>query len=59
MNRAIATATGTAITIATTDDTTVPKARTAMPNSGGRPLGFHSKVVKKLASSLDIASEAR
>ncbi len=59
MNRAMPTAIGTATAMAMTDDTTVPKARTAMPNSGGVPVGFHSRVVKKLASFLLSAIEAR
>ncbi len=59
MNRAMPTEIGTAMAIAMIDDTMVPKARTAMPNSGGVPLGFHSKLVKKLASSSLMASQAR
>ncbi|CAM5725818.1 hypothetical protein SALBM311S_01326 [Streptomyces alboniger] len=58
-NSAIATAIGTAITMAMIEETTVPNARTAMPNFAGSRLVFHSKAVKKLASSLPIAIEAR
>jgi hypothetical protein len=45
--------------MATTEETTVPKARTAMPNDGGMRLVFHSKVVRKFPWSLLIAREAR
>ncbi len=55
----MATAIGTAMTMAMIEDTTVPNARTAMPNFGGTRLVFHSKVVRKFAWSLLIAREAR
>ncbi len=50
---------GTAIAMAMTELTTVPKARTAMPKTGGSPAGFHSEVVRKLPSFSDIARTAR
>jgi hypothetical protein len=59
MNSAMATATGTARAMAMIEEITVPKARTAMPKTGGMVLVFHSKVVRKLPWSLLIASEAR
>ncbi|AOR33490.1 hypothetical protein BFF78_22670 [Streptomyces fodineus] len=58
-NSAIATAIGTAMTMAMTEETIVPKASTAMPKLGGMRLVFHSKVVRKFPWSLLIAREAR
>ena len=40
------------MTMAMIELTTVPKARTAMPKTGGSASVFHSKVVRKLPSSL-------
>lgn len=53
------TAIGTAIAIAMIELITVPKRRTAMPNTGGSPAGFHSNVVRKLPSSAEMASTDR
>ncbi|GAA3301554.1 hypothetical protein GCM10020295_45110 [Streptomyces cinereospinus] len=55
----MATAIGTAMAMATIEETTVPKARTAMPKTGGRVPVFHSKVVRKLPSSSLMARTAR
>lgn len=55
----MATAIGTAMTMAMIEETTVPKARTAMPKSDGMAVGFHSNVVRKLLSSLLIARTER
>jgi hypothetical protein len=59
MNRAMPTAIGTAMIIAMSELTTVPKARMPMPKAGGSPCGFHSKAVRKLTESLETAMEAR
>src|SRR5882757_7535113 len=53
------TAIGTAMAIAMTELTTVPYASTATPKTGGFALAFHSKVVRKLPWSLEIAFTAR
>lgn len=59
MNSAMPTATGTAMIIAISAETIVPKASTAMPKTGGLLLASHSNVVKKLPSFLVRTSAAR
>lgn len=59
MNSAMPTAIGTAMAMAMIEEMIVPKARTAMPKTGGVLLAFHSNVVRKLPSFLLRTRDAR